>query len=75
MTLRALFYGCWLSHDLVSARDARGLLIYRCQACGEEIPVLQTETVKGPAFYQVQPLGQPKTTTFRETKFGQKRSA
>lgn len=69
ISFRALFYGCWRTHDLIRARTATGEAIYACQACGEEIPVLQTETVKGPQFHQAETLGTPKTTTFRETAF------
>ena len=72
--LRRLLRGCY-SHLDLRERDAQGKAVLICQTCGSIRPMLESEILKGPKFYQDQVLGQPKTTTFRETKFGQKRSA
>ena len=69
-------YSCFFFHgDRYHERNEAGKLELVCSRCGHAIPVLASETVKGPAFHQAETLGKPKTTTFRDTKFGQKRSA
>ena len=72
--LTRLLRGCY-SHLDLRERDAQGKAILVCSICGDVRPMLESEVLKGPRFYQAETLGQPKTTTFRETKFGQKRSA
>ena len=66
--------GCY-SHLDLRERDAQGKAILVCSICGDVRPMLESEILKGPKFYQDETLGKPKTTTFRESKFGKKRSA
>ena len=62
---------CWLfghSHDR-RERTADGYMLI-CDRCGQERPMLQSETIKGPRFHQEPTLGKPKTVTFRVNPFG-----
>ena len=67
--LRRLLFACW-THDRVRERDEQGRLILVCQTCGNvQRPVLDAETLKGPAHEQAEVLGQPKIKAQRATWF------
>ncbi len=64
MTLKALIRGCWFSHARVPARNAKSEPVLRCVDCGDEMGMLHTAIVQGPAATPDRVHGEPLTQTF-----------
>lgn len=62
MTFRALFAGCWFSHDHVRTRDDDQKPVLRCINCGDEQPMFASKLMKGPKAIPDRVLGAPTGT-------------
>ena len=70
--LTRLLRGCY-SHLDLRERDAQGKAILVCQTCGDVRPMLESEVLKGPRFYQAETLGQPKGSAQIVSRFHQRK--
>lgn len=69
-----LLSACFWSHgDRLRARDERGRLILKCQDCGHEQVVLETEVLKGPKHTPDAVAGQPAGKAVKASWFGKRK--
>lgn len=58
-------FSCWFGHPhRFRTRNGKGELVLQCVDCDDQVPLLQSEVIRGPAHDQRDVLGKPETRTF-----------